>query len=454
MNTSKIALAAALLAAPLLCQAQKGVDDGSKYGHGEDSVTCIMNLVQYGDQVKMKNFKDAYEPWKIVFDQCPLAKGTTLYTDGVKIMKGLIQSDPSQKETYFGYLMRIYDQRIKYFGKNAKYPTSYLKGSKANDILSIRGDKDAAARAEALPLLEEALAGKPATILNSFVQNYIACKVADFKDSKCPADDVVNAYLKCTDILGKLDAVATEKTKAAVADTKNNVEQYFAHSGAADCAVLVKIFQPQFADRKADEAWLKRVNKLLGNADCTDSDLFYGTSECLHKISPEASSARGLAKMYLKQNDIPHAIAYYEEAIKLEEDQQLKAKYYYEMGLVSYANNDLSGAKKCCYSAAQLRGEWGDPYILLAKVYAQGAKNIGEKDYEKKAGFWVAVDKLQRAKSVDASEGVQKEANDLIRQYSQYFPSKEDLFFEGLKDGSEHFVGGFIGEKTTVRAKK
>lgn len=455
MNRLRTLLVATMGASTLVVYAQKGVDDGSRFGHGEDSVTCITNLVQYGDMVKQKQYKEAYEPWKVCFEQCPLCKGTTLYTDGVKIMTDLIKTDPTQKDTYYALLMRIYDQRVKYFATNKKYPASYVKGTKANDIVKYKTEKDAAARTEALALYEEALAGKPATIINSFVQNYMMLKVADFKDSKATADEVVNAYLKCVDILGKLaEGAKDDKAKGAVEDTKSNVEQFFAHSGAADCPVLEKIFTPQLGDKKSDEAWLKRVNKLLSNGDCTESDLYYATSEALHKISPEASSARGLAKMYLKQNDTQHALAYYEEAIKLEEDAKLKARYYYEMGLVTFSTGDLAGAKRCCYSATQLRGDWGDPLILLAKVYAQGAKNIGEKDYEKKAGFWVAVDKLQRAKSIDSSETVQKEAGDLIRQYSQYFPSKEDLFFEGIKDGSSYTVGGFIGESTTVRAKK
>ena len=137
-----------------------------------------------------------------------------------------------------------------------------------------------------------------------------------------------------------------------------------------------------------------------------------------------------------------------------EEDGNLKGKYYYEMAFLLFSTNNLSAAKNATVNAIQLRGDWGAPYILLAKLYATGARNIGEKDYEKKAGYWAAVDKLVKAKSIDSSEAIQKEATDLIRQYSQYFPSKEDLFFEGIKDGASYHVGGFINENTTVRAKK
>lgn len=453
MNIIKILAATSLLAIPASAWAQKGVDDGSKYGHGEDSVACIMNLVQYGDQVKMKNFKEAYEPWKIVFAECPQAKGVRLYTDGLNIMKGLIKSDKANKDTYYDFILKIYDQRAKYYGTNKKYPTSYLMGMKALDIVAF-GPGTKEARAEALRLLEIAIAGAPSTVQPAFLQTYMVQKAAQYGDDEISAEEVVNAYVKCGDIMPKVEAAGGEKLKESVATSKDNIEQVFAHSGAADCATLEKIFAPQLSANKADAAWLKRINKLLGNGDCTDNDLFYATSEALHNISPEASSARGLARMYLKQNDIDKCLSYYEEAIKLEEDAQQKGKYYYEMAFVLFSTNNLSAAKQAAVNASQSRPEWGAPYVLLGKLYATGARNIGEKDYEKKAGYWAAVDKLNKAKSVDSTDAVQKEATDLIRQYSQHFPSKEDLFFEGIKDGSPYRVGGFINESTTVRAKK
>lgn len=454
MNTIKLLAVAGMMVAPLTTFAQKGVEDGSKFGHGEDSVRCITNLVQYGDQVKMKNYKDALEPWKIVFAECPLAKGTTLYNDGIKIMKGMMKTDKANAATYFDFLMQIYDQRMKYFGNNKKYPTSYLKGMKALDIYNIKGENDAKGRAEAVALFDEALAGPIATVQLAFVQTYMAIKTKEFNENNISAEEVVNAYIKCSDLIGQIEGLNDPKKADDIATTKANVEQYFAHSGAADCQTIERIFGPQLEANKANGDWLKRINKLLGNGDCTENQLFYATSEALHKISPQASSARGIARMYVKQNNVDQALAYYEEAIKLETDDALKAKYNFEMAAVHFANSNLAAAKASCYNAINLRADWGDPYILLARVYAQGSRSIGEKPYEKAGGYWVACDKLAKAKAVDSSEEVQKQANELIRQYSQYFPSKEDLFFEGLKDGSAYRVGGFIGESTTIRAKK
>ena len=44
--------------------------------------------------------------------------------------------------------------------------------------------------------------------------------------------------------------------------------------------------------------------------------------------------------------------------------------------------------------------------------------------------------------------------NALISTYSQYFPSKEDLFFHDLKPGDGYSIGCWIGERTTVRERK
>ena len=448
-------LVAGLLMATTATFAQKGVEDGSTYGHGEDSVRCVDNLVQYGDAVKIKDYVSAYEPWLAVFTEAPKAKKTVLYSDGVKIVKSLLSKEkvPAKKAEYFELLKKIYDQRMQYYGDNKNYPTSYLQGMKALDMLTFK-KSDMAVAKEALEYLTIALAGEPRTIQGAFVANYMKVTVDLFKDMRIDGETVVNNYVNASNVLVELQKIATDKNRDIIADAKVQTEQLFAQSGAADCATISKIFGPQLEANKADIDWLKRINRLLSNAECTEDELFFATSELLHEKEPAASSARGLARMYVKQGDADKAVAYYNEAISLEEDITVKAKFYYELAAVNLSNNRYAAAKAALYSAIELNGAWGDPYILLGKVYAAGGKTIGEKPYEKTACYWVAVDKFSKAKAVDSSEKVQTEANELIRQYSQYFPNKEDLFMEGLRDGEAYTVGGFINERTTIRSKK
>ena len=95
--------------------AQKGVEDGSRFGHGQDSLNCLQNISIYTEYVKTNNFKDAYNPWKAVFTEAPLAQMTT-YINGAKILRALIASekDGAKQKQYFDELLKVHDQRLQY----------------------------------------------------------------------------------------------------------------------------------------------------------------------------------------------------------------------------------------------------------------------------------------------------------------------------------------------------
>ena len=84
-------------------------------------------------------------------------------------------------------------------------------------------------------------------------------------------------------------------------------------------------------------------------------------------------------------------------------------------------------------------------------MYASSAQGIFSESEKRGLVFAAAVDKLQKAKSVDSS--VTSEANRLINQYAGYYMEKEDAFMMGLKEGESVFVPGWIGENTTIRTK-
>ena len=67
--------------------AQKGVDTGTPFGSGEDSVRCITNISLFVPYAKAGNFKDAYEFWHQAYTECPGAH-KDIYLYGVRIMTG------------------------------------------------------------------------------------------------------------------------------------------------------------------------------------------------------------------------------------------------------------------------------------------------------------------------------------------------------------------------------
>ena len=123
--------------------AQTGASDGSRYGHGQDSINCLQNISIYSEYVKTNNFKDAYTPWKSVFNEAPIAQAGT-YTNGAKILRWFIanEKDAAKQKQYFEELMKVHDQRIKYLDiLNSYVKTPVTKGSiigmKAHDYFTM-----------------------------------------------------------------------------------------------------------------------------------------------------------------------------------------------------------------------------------------------------------------------------------------------------------------------------
>ena len=69
---------------------QKGIEDGSKYGKGQDSINCIKNLSLYREFFKHNNYKDAIGPWRKVFGSCP-ASSERMYVEGITMYRNLLK---------------------------------------------------------------------------------------------------------------------------------------------------------------------------------------------------------------------------------------------------------------------------------------------------------------------------------------------------------------------------
>ncbi|WP_075591597.1 tetratricopeptide repeat protein [Labilibacter marinus] len=432
---------------------QKGVEDGSKYGHGEDSIRCLQNLSLFIEYAKQKSYADAVESWEIAYNECPLAS-SKIYTEGIKIMDWRIkqEKDKAKKDELFEQLMGVYDTRIKYFGNHRKYNENYILGRKATKMLYYK-KKDKEYRKQAQELFDKSIAGQKVKSEIPVLAVCMTNTVAMYKTGDVDAEKVVTTYLLVNDLLNqRIKASTKESTTKVLVDVKENVERLFATSGAADCETIEKIFGPQLAENKTNHDWLKMVNKLLARAECEDAALLYDVSLSLHDIEPSASSAYGIAITNLKNGDLDKASKFYLEAIDLEDDAKSKAKYYYQLGLIRSTQGKLFEARTFAKEAIALRVDWGEPYILIGNLYATSAKNFGTKEFEHKTAYWVAVDMYYKAKQVDPA--IADKANELIAIYSKHFPGTEEIFFEGLTVGNSYSVGGWIGASTKVRAKK
>lgn len=434
-------------------KAQKGVDSGTKYGFGDDSLRCGKNLSLYDQDLKQKKIDEAYDSWLIAFNECPLST-VNLYTHGVKIVTHRYQKeqDSLKKEEYYQLLLKIYDQRAKYFGNNLKYPTPYIMGLKALDMIQFKGD-DLATKKQAYEYLKSNIESAPNTLQPAVIAAYFTTTVNLYQLDVLPNEIVIANYTIANDWIDKEISDETKPEKIEDLKTiKVNIEAILTTCGAVNCESLEKLFGPMIDLKSNDINWLKNSNKILSIQSCDDSNTQYRIAETLYKLEPSADAAYSLAKLNLKKKELGNAKHYYADAIELETNPITKSKYYYQLGLILNNQGDLIGAKAKALQAIASNPKYGEPYLLLGKLYAQASNNYGTNEFEKKTVFWVAVDKFIRAKEIDSS--LAEEANQLIINYSAHFPTSDELFFQGIKVADLYEVTDWINEKTTVRAKK
>ncbi|SDC38558.1 tetratricopeptide repeat protein [Williamwhitmania taraxaci] len=442
MKTNKlISILLVALILPALAFAQSNIKDPKDLKYGTDSVKrieCLKNLSLYGELFKQDNFKDAKRPWAKVFTNCPMASQNT-YINGAKIFKSLIENETDQvtKAHYLDTLMRVYDKRIEFFGRKG-----YVLGRKALDFVKYAPDSLVTAYAmfnESIDLLkgksEEQVIGTRYQIAKQLYDQKIVT-----------AEQMLNMYVQSAEYL---DAqIAAKPEDKGIQNAKESVEFIFATSGVATCENLVAIFGPKFKANPENLDQTKKISSLLSNANCKDQ-LFIDVSENIYKKEPSAEAAFNIARMFEAKGDNEKAVTYYKEAINKQANATEKSKYYLVLSnLYNHGLNDKPAAKAAAYNAIESDGTNGMAYMVLGNIYAS-VRNCGDTDFAKQTIFWLAVDKYTKAKQIDPS--LAEDANKSIATYSQYFPKKEEIFFQGLTNGQAVTIGCWINETTYVR---
>ena len=434
--------------------AQKGVDNGTKFGSGEDSVRCITNISLFVPYAKAGNFKDAYDFWKIVYDECP-ASTKDVYQYGVKIMGWKIaqEKDAAKKKALIDDLMAVYDKRVKYFGNDKRYGKDWIVARKGQDYFAQTGEN--ADYNLAYGWLKEIVDEKgencEALGLSLFAFSSMKKMVADPNFKEQYIQDYLVASNGLDTQIKAAQAANNKKEEDNVTAYKAGVDGQFANSGAADCETLQNLYASKIEENKDNLEYLKETVSLLRRMRCQEIDAYFAASSYAYKLEPSAEAAVGMAKQAVKQKDFDTALKYFEEAANLETDPATKADDFYSMALLSFEQNGYSKARQYCQKAIEINPNYGAAYLLIGKMYASTAKSVYPGDgVLARAVYYAALDKFEKGKQVDPN--VAEEANSLISSYRAHLPSTEEIFMHpDLEKGKPFTVGGWIGERTTVR---
>ncbi len=421
----------------------------------------LNTLSIFSEYAKAKNYDAAYSPWMELRQRNPKFNRAT-YTYGERILKHKIEnSSGAEKMAFEQDLLKLWEERIKYFPSKTKLGDTYSKEAQLMyDYKSDLGVSDK----DIYDMFDKAYSEDVKTFTNpKALYTYFSVLVELHNAGVVPVQDVFNKYDDLTekidnetnnyskilsDLLAKEEAgtALTRKEEQIKKSAESFLGAYDKISGSIDsklgilanCENLIPLYNRDFEQMKTDPIWLQRAAGRMSAKDCTSDPLFFKLVNAYHNISPSANSAYYLGLLKDKEGNATEAINYYNQAIDLETDSFEKAKILKKIASKFRKSGSYGKARNYYMRALDANPSDVRPYLSIAQMYASSANNCGSDNFNKRAVFWLAAQMARKGGSSSTAANYMAKA-----------PQKSEIFSKG-NAGEKINVGCWIGRSVTV----
>lgn len=414
-------------------------------------------FVLYRDFLKAEDYTQAYSYWKTAYEAAPASNGSIQYhyDDGVKIYRHQYgeATDDVSKDAIVAKVRALYDKRRECFGDEA-----YLKGREGFDLYYYFPNE--VSDLEIYGLFKDVLDGKGKDA-DYFIMNPMAKILSDkaIAGDLTPSEAGKYAKLMLSAIKNGVDNCTKdcESWKVVNSYAPARLENLEGIKGLYDCAYYTDKYYPQF---QADPTSCEMINLAYGRmkwGGCDDSNPILKeiaaakATHCKPQVVATAPGPLRQAFDLYESGQYTEAVKAFEEFANSTTDVDKKAKYLLLVAKIYYRDiKKYTKAREFAEKAAAAKSNWGEPYMLIGKLYASSGPLCGPgTGFDSQVVTWPAIDMFTKAKQVDPS--VSAEATKLINTYKQYMPTKEDIFSRTIKAGSTYKVGCWINRNTVVR---
>ncbi len=419
------------------------------------------NYSIYRDRINEGKYLEAYPLWKKVYQKAPKTNGRIDYVfrDGIKIYTAFHKAaaDSILQQKYVDTMIMIYEKAVICFPEKKSY---YFSKQGVDMFYKYRGS-----------MTDEEIYNQLKTAITldkeeAKVSSIIPLSSLNFKlygDEKISKEEARSALDNINSIV-KMNIENCQDEKTCNAWTQ--VEQYTlelnnrfeSQKGFYDCDFFMEKYYTDFEAAPNDCEMIEELYRKFKNANCTAEDpkmvkLVDTFKDNCMKPTTDPDLACGRENMENERYN--ESIECYQRYVNKTENVDAKANFNLRIAKIYFLYiRNFSKAREYARAAAQIKPNWGEPYILIGKLYAGSGSICGPgTGFESQVVTWVAIDKWNEAKRIDPSST--NEANKLINTYSKYMPSREDVFSRPkVSEGSTYQVGCWIKENTIVRAAK
>ena len=430
----------------------KGLSPCPKFQDAPNPDEVETNYVLYRDFFRAQDIPKAFELWEKVYAVAPAADGVrnTVYADGIYFYEYFMSQtqDAAKKEEYTNRIFELYDEIADCYPQGG-----YSEAIKGFDLYYKY--KDRATKEEIFDLFKQSMA-KDGMKTNDFVINpFTALLVELHQEGKVSTEEAKEHEQMIRQLidngLKNCKGTGCERWQIIQGYAPARLEAFEVEKGFYDCSYYVDRYFPEFEENPEDCDAIRTVYSRLNWGGCDkENEKMKQVIAAGNKLCVEESDLE-LAYEALRNGEYKKAIELFEKAEAEEEDTGKKAKIKLIVAKIYNAHlKNFSKSRQYARQAAKLNPNWGEPYILIGRLYASSGPLCGPgRGWDSQIVVWPALDMWSKAKRVDPS--VAAEANKWIGRYRQYMPKKEDVFIRNLKVGTSFRVGCWIQETTTIR---
>ncbi|MEO9966023.1 MAG: hypothetical protein ABJF11_09555 [Reichenbachiella sp.] len=403
----------------------------------EDVETAKEKNALYVDAVKSKQFAMAVAPHQWLLDNAP-DLNESLYINGAKIYEGLVDgtSDAAKKVEYQGIALKMYDERIKYFGNEGKVLNrkaftayKYYKGNKSK-------------YQELMTLFDKTFElNQEKTLDNNLMAYMDVVRRYKLSGGSITDEEVIDRYGMISDVIdGK---IAKKRNVPRLEKIQANVDKLLTATVTVDCAFVEDKLAPKMRESK-DPKMAKKVFQLMLTAKCSESPTFVEAAEIVYESEPAFGLAKVIALKHASTGDVQKASEYYSQALSLTDDNLKKSEIYLSLAQMHASNDNKAAARTNARKALANDPSAKKAYSLIGNLYMQSYNDCraGESKVDDRLVFIAAYNQYKRAGDQSAMEKAKEQ-----------FPSIEEIFELGLTEGQSMTVGCWINETVVLERR-
>ena len=383
---------------------------------------CKKNLSLYTDYLGQKRYADAMKFWNKVIEYCP-EYSSNLYDNGAYIIRQLLKDKTLSAERKMALkdsALWAYTENIRIFGDNPKVSSAY-----GYYLVLYKNDFEKGAA-----ILKKAIDSSGNNVSSRTISKYAFALKKLIVSKKTDCDELVNEYDRLSEI------IENNISKKGYDKAQKSIDKYL--GPCLTCDKLLPIWkEKKFEKAKTDDLLRKSMLSTLKKRNCTDNDIFIDLAKIEADLNPSATAFRNLGVIFYNKKSYSEAFTYFDKAIDLAENNTEKEKATEEAMDVSIAAKKSSKVKEYVSNLLKLNPK--NEKAILYKARQIAISGCPTSPFEQKALNWAAYDMAIKVSSSAANK------------YKARFPTKDDLFKNGIKEGTTYKTCN--GISTKVRAK-